>query len=359
MSGNCVEDTGDNGAANDATDEENPGKDEQEHGNQSPARISRSVKIVLASMLVGVVAAGIARWNFLPASSRYFLPASADDWAAWGTWAGAFGSIGAVFFASQSIKHAIEAQRGTERELKKDRVHDRTEREKERALVREEREALTKEADRIALNDALKLTFKYGWGAPDDAEYSEVQYRISVADREHYEQWLDAVEEDDARQLQSAYVLIQNASKDNTFDDLTLWLREDTLNVTGVEVADRDAPPLRRSSEFLEGEPPKWQWRTDYEPVFPPGSNQWALGSVSPGRQMLMKLSFATPQNYNEWDPIHLWADDEQGPAHPRHLILGYRDSAGRRWIRSTRSARNQPHRLLDATSLTGEKSKK
>lgn len=354
-----MEGTGENGAATDATDEESLDETEQENGAQSPTRLSRTAKIVLSSVITCVVVAGIVRWNFLPANSRYFWPASADDWAAWGTWAGAFGSIGAVFFASQSIKHAIEAQRGTERELKKDRIHDRKEREKERTLVREEREALTKDADRIALNDARKLTFKYGWDAPVDSEYAEVQYKMSVAERENYERWMDAVEEDDSRQLQSAFVLIQNSSKDNVFDDVTLWLREDTLKVTGVEVADRDAPPVRRSSDFLEGTPPKWSWRTDYEPVFPPDKNQWAFGSVSPGRQMLVKLSFATPQHYNDWDPIHLWADDEQGPADPRHLILGYRDSAGRHWIRSTRSARNMPQRLLDATSIAVEKTTK
>lgn len=55
--------------------------------------------------------AGTVHWNFLPPGDRYIWPVSADDWAAWGTWASAFGAIGAVYFAAQSIKHTIEAQK--------------------------------------------------------------------------------------------------------------------------------------------------------------------------------------------------------------------------------------------------------
>jgi hypothetical protein len=299
-----------------------------------------------------IVIAGIVRWNFLPPGNRYFWPISADDYAAWGAWASAFGAIGAVYFAAQSIKHAIEGQKGTERELKADREHDRLEREKERALVREEREALTKEADRIALNDARKLSFSYRSGPPSDSEYAEVQIRGWIAEeREHYERAMDAEEEDDDRLLRFAHVLIKNASKDLVFEDLTLWLLEDSLKVTGVKIADRDAPPVRKSSDYLEGSPPKWNWRTDYEPVFPPGTNQWALGSVKANQQLMVQLFFETPQHYNDWDPTNLWPN-EQGYADPRNLILGYRDQAGRHWIRSTRSARNSPHRLLEATTV-------
>lgn len=333
-----VEETGRNKTVNGPTDDETLDEVEPRQG-QKPVHISRAVKVLLASCVVtGVVIAGIVRWSFLPPSDRYFLPASPDDWAAWGTWAGAFGSIGAVFFASQSIKHAIEAQRGTERELKRDRIHDRIEREKERALVREEREALTKQVDRIALNEAQNLSFSYNAGLPADSEYAEVQIRWNDEEQRRYERAMDAEEENDDQQTKSACVIIQNASKDLVFEDITLWLREDRLTVTGVEVADRDAPPVRKSSEYLDGTPPKWTWRTDFDSVFPSGTNQWALGSVKAGRQLVVKLSFANAQHYMDWDPMSLWADEPglrgsptRGPWVPRHrrTLLGTLDALG------------------------------
>lgn len=298
-----------------------------------------------------IVLAGIVHWNFLPPDGRYFWPVAADDWAAWGTWASAFGAIGAVYFASQSIKHTIEAQKGTERELKADREHDRQEREKERDLVREEREALTKETDRMALIEAGKLSFRYGWGPPSDSDYWEVQSKWHEEDVARAARGIEAEEEDDDRQLRFAHVVITNVSKDLAFEDLSLWLREESLEVSGVSLAERYVPPGRRSGAHLEGSPPPWIWRRDFEPVFPPGSNQWALGAIRASSQLMVKLAFAAPQHYDDWDPINLWPE-EKGFASARNLILGYRDQAGRHWIRSTCSSRNAPHRFLDATTV-------
>lgn len=221
------------GSAEDPADKGSPEETEDGDGATNPA--SGVQFVVWTSIGVAVIViAGIVRWNFLPPSDRYFWPVSPDDWAAWGTWAGAFGAIGAVFFASQSIKHTLEAQKGTERELKADREHDGIEREKERALVREEREALTKEADRIALSDARKLSFTYRWGPPTDDQYLEVQHRWHQEELERYERGIAAEEENDTRQLQFAHVVITNASKDLVFEDMSLWLPEESLTVTGV-----------------------------------------------------------------------------------------------------------------------------
>jgi hypothetical protein len=329
--------TGDGESAEEFVD---TGNQDDAGTNNPPRPLGFWILIAVTVLIIG----GGVYWNFiLPPGDRYFWATSPDDWAAWGTWAGAVGSIGAVYFASLSIKHAIEAQKGTERELKRDRVHDREEREKERALVREEREALTKEVDRIALNEAGKLRFSYSTSMPLDSEYAEVQIKWSAQEQsDPYE----AVQEDDYR-TQVAYVVIENRSKDLVFNDITLWLREDRFKPIGVEVADRDAPPARESG-YLDGSPPKWTWRTDYEPEFPPGENQWALGSVNAGRQLLVKFSFADSHRFDEWSTENLW-HDRPGYDAPRHLILGYRDQAGRYWIRSTRSPRNRPQRLLEA----------
>lgn len=292
---------------------------------------------------------GIICWNCLPPGDRYIWPTSPEAWSAWGTWAGAFGSIGAVYFASKSIRHAIEAQRGTERELKRDREHDREEREKERALVREEREALTKEVDRIALNEAGRLSFSYSTSMPPDDQYAEVQIRWqeqAQAQSDPSETW----QEDDYK-TEVAYVCIKNPSDELVFNDLTLWLREDRFTPINVEVADRDAPPARRTNDYLEGSPPKWTWRTDYDPEFPPGKSQWALGSVNGGRELLVRFTFAESHPIHEWSAESLRYDGLGADA-ARHLILGYRDEAGRHWIRSTRSSRNRPQRLLEAETV-------
>lgn len=351
--GRCMERAGRGGSSGDPADKASQEETEDGDDARNPARGGRLVVWVSIGVAV-IVTAGIVRWNFLPPNDRYFWPVSPDDWAAWGTWAGAFGAIGAVFFAAQSIKHTIEAQKGTERELKADREHDRIEREKERALVREEREALTKEADRVALNDAGKLSFTYRWGPPSDDQYLEVQHRWHQEELERHERGIAAEEENDIRQLQFAHVVITNASRDLVFEDMSLWLVEEGLTVTDVALAERDVPPPRQSSDYMEGSPPEWTWRRDYEPVFPPGTNQWALGSIKASRQLMVKLSFATPQRYDDWDPINLW-NDEQGYATPRHLILGYRDQAGRHWIRSTRASRNSPQRLLETKTVPEE----
>lgn len=302
-----------------------------------------------------MVLAGIVRWNFLPPDGRYFWPASAEDYAAWGTWASAFGTIGAVYFAAQSIKTAIDAQKGTERELKADREHDRREREKERDLVREEREALKKETDRIALNEAGRLTFTYGWGPPSDVEYLEVQYRWHQESLERQERWMEALEaeeEADDKALRFVHVVITNESKDLVFEDLSLWLREEDVRVTEVSLSERHLPPTHGSGDQLEGTPPSWTLRSDYDPLYPPQKNQWALGSIAPRQQLMLKFSFATPQSYDEWSPLNLWPDEGRGYSTPRNLVLGYRDQAKRHWIRSTRSPRNAPHRLLEPSLL-------
>jgi hypothetical protein len=292
----------------------------------------------------------------LPPGDRYFWPVSADDWAAWGTWASAVGAIGAVYFAAQSIKHTIEAQKGTERELKADREHDRQEREHERALVREEREALKVEIDQLALKEAHQLSFRYSWGPPPtDAEYWAVQadlWKSFEEDEARRQSGIEAEEEDDDRKLPFVHVLIKNGSKDLAFNDLSLWLLEEDLEVTAISLADRVVPPARRSGEYIEGSPPAWIWRDNYEDLFPPGTNQWSLGSIKASSQMLVKIEFATPQFYEEWNPIHLWPGQETW-AKPRNLILGYRDQAARHWVRSTRSPSNAPRRLLETKPLS------
>lgn len=301
-----------------------------------------------------IVLAGIVHWNFLPPNSRYFWPASADDWAAWGSWASAFGAIGAVYFAAQSIKHTIEAQKGTERELKADRQHDREEREKERDLVREEREALTKEADRIALNDAKKLTFTYGWGPPLDDQYLEVQHKRHQEEQAQHDRWLTAEEDHDDQQLMFAHVVIDNYSTELVFTELCLWLAEDGPKVKKVDVAEREMPPpVAHPSNSLDGTPPKWTWRSDYQPVFPEGMNQWSLGSIKAHRQLMVKLTFSEKQSYMDWSSGNLWRDESSLPT--RHLVLGYRDEAGRHWFRSTRTTRNLPQRLLETSAITTE----
>lgn len=301
--------------------------------------------------------AGIVRWNFLPPGDRYFWPASADDWAAWGTWASAVGAIGAVYFASQSIKHTIEAQKGTERELKADREHDRKEREHERELVREEREALKKQIDQLALKEARQLSFKYHWGPPPpDYDYLDVHdeqlQSLLEEDETRRQSGIEAEEENDDRKLSFVHVVIRNRSRDLAFNDLSLWLREKDRKVTSISVADRVVPAAPRIGEFLEGSPPAWIWRNDYEEFFPPGTNQWSLGSIKASSQMLVKLEFATPQFYDDWDHVHLWSSHETWDD-PRHLILGYRDQAARHWVRSTRSRRNEPQRLLEAKTVS------
>lgn len=293
---------------------------------------------------------GLICYSLLPPGNRYIWPTSPEAWAAWGTWAGAFGSIGAVYFASKSIRHAIEAQRGTERELKRDRVHDREEREKERALVREEREALTKEADRIALNEAGRLTFSYRTSMPQDEQYAEVQIKWNEIEQALAQSDPSSAAQEDDYKTQVAYVIIKNPS-DLVFNDITLWLREEKFTPSDVEVADRDAPPARATDDYLEGSPPKWTWRTDYDAEFPPGTNQWALGSISRGRELLVKFNFAESHPIHDWFAGNLW-QNQPGFDPPRHLILGYRDEAGRHWVRSTRSARNRPQRLLQTVTV-------
>lgn len=300
--------------------------------------------------------AGIVRWNFLPPGDRYFWPVSGDDWAAWGTWASAVGAIGAVYFAAQSIKHTIEAQKGTERELKADREHDRREREQERALVREEREALKQEIDQLALEEARQLSFKYHWGPPPpDSDYLVVQHE-QWKNQEEYEalrqSGIEAEEEDDDRQLPFVHVLIRNDSKDLIFNDLSLWLLEKNLEVISISLADRGIPATRRSAEYLDGSPPAWVWRNDYEDLLLPGTNQWSLGSIQPSSQMLVKLEFKTSQFYDSWDPIHLWPP-QQTWAKPRNLLFGYRDQAARHWVRSTRSSKNTPQRMMEAQTFS------
>lgn len=336
-------------------------QEEAKTGNEatSPPRPPDRFFLVFWTFIAVTVAAiaGIVRWNFLPPGDRYFWPASADDWAAWGSWASAVGAIGAVYFASQSIKHTIEAQKGTERELKADREHDRYEREQERALVREEREALKKEIDQLALKEARQLSFKYHWGPPPpDSEYQDVHdeqlQRLLEEDEARRQSGIEAEEEDDERQLLFVHVVIRNRSKDLAFHDLSLWLREEDRKVTSISVADRVVPAARRSGEFLEGSPPAWIWRNDYEDLFPPGTNQWSLGSIKASSQMLVKLEFSTPQFYDDWADIHLWSSVETWAA-PRNLILGYRDQEARHWVRSTRSRRNEPQRLLEAKTVS------
>ena len=57
-----------------------------------------------------VILVGIFRWTTLPSNGRHFWPITAEDWAAWGTWAGAFGAVAALYFAARSVQHAIAAQ---------------------------------------------------------------------------------------------------------------------------------------------------------------------------------------------------------------------------------------------------------
>lgn len=163
---------------------------------------------------IGIVLS-LWRWFTLPSNDRYLWPVTQDDWAAWGTWASAVGAIAAVAYASQSIKQAIETQKGTERELKADRQHDRDEREKERELVREERAELKQELDRIALHKASQLTFEYSWSWPVDSDYEEVQVRWHEADAERsalLERGIYPQNEENLgdREHDHAFVMVQN-----------------------------------------------------------------------------------------------------------------------------------------------------
>lgn len=351
-----------------------------------------------ASILVGWI-----RWHTLPSDGRYIWPVSQADWTAWGTWAGALGAIAAVAFASLSIKQAIAAQQGaerkwaadrthdraereaerqlvrderaqlkqesdqiaraakkaidqaakaqraTKRELKADRRHDRAEREKERKLVREEREALKHELDQIALQKAAQLTFWYSWSPPSDSDYEEVEAQTRAAEeKERLENggFLSGEYGPDDQEQDHVFVLVRNSSEDATFEELTLQLAEDDLEVTRVDLCEREAPPTRRSAAKLPGKPPEWTSRTDL-PVALREGKQWTFGLIRPSRDFLLKLTFATPQRTNKWEMGYLWRTE--APNHDlRHLILGYRDQEKRHWIRSTLSAKDVPFRLLE-----------
>lgn len=366
--------------------------------------------------LIGLVAAAVValllqvRWYTLPPDRRYLLPTSQADWTAWGTWAGAFGAIAAVAFAAKSIKQAIEAQqsaerkwtedrdhdreerekerqlvreeraelreesnriaeaakkaidqaaeaqRATERELKADRRHDREEREKERQLVREEREELKQERDRIVLHKASQLTFWYSRSHPPDDDYLVVkqQDHDAEADRNarieagEYD-WSDEYPGDGV--TDKVFVIVENASEDVAFEELSLVLCEKDLDVTQIRLFEREAPPTRRSEVLLPGEPPKWRLCTDYEPDLPLTMKRWALGSIKPRMHFMVELTFATPQSDLEWGSHNLFSP-HASPSDIQHLILEYRDSEKRHWIRSTKTVSNPPRRLIDVEKL-------
>lgn len=164
--------------------------------------------------------------------------------------------------------------------------------------------------DQLALKEAHQLSFRYSWGPPPaEAEYWAVQVDLwkSFEENEARRQsGIEAEEEDDDRKLPFVHGLIENDSKDLAFNELSLWLLEEDLEVTAISLADRVFPPTRRSGEHIEGSPSAWIWRENYEDLFPPGTNQWSLGSIKASSRLLEKIEFATPQFYEEWNPIHL-----------------------------------------------------
>lgn len=316
----------------------------------------------LASLVGLGLLIGFIRWATLPSDDRYIWPVSQADWTAWGTWAGALGAIAAVVFASLSIKQAIAAQKGAERKWEADRTHDRTERELERQLVREEREELKQELDQIALYEAGQLTFGYSWNRPLDNEYQAVQDRLESyeADRSARREQGDWSVEDEGvwpsdREHDHAFIVIRNGSEDIAFDELCLLLadedEENELEVTQVRLFERDVPLRRRGEQWLPGEPPAWIPRTDYEPDLPFKMKQWTLGSIKPKGEFMVELTFTTPQYDLDWTGHNPW-DPNVPKKNVRRVILGYRDQKKRHWIRSTRSDRNVPRRLLDVGNV-------
>lgn len=260
----------------------------QKVGN-SRKRPPMAGKLVLVLLMLVAVILGLLRWVTLP-DPKYFWPAKAEDWSAWGTCLGAAGTILAVVYAARTLQSTTKAQ-----------LEDRKDRRSQMSFI-EAKEA--EEAIKLRPNVSAIALLSDEWGDGPDAK--------------------------------SAMVYVENYS-DHAFHSVQVYVPRESLK-----------RPILSNFKFYEA-PFIWEDNADGSrrivggkwveiealaaPI--PGSNLFTLGTVEPRTARGVMFDFPVPD-----ESTHAWSysprSSQDDFAREMLLVVAFTDYNGKSWQRTT-----------------------